>query len=93
MTALVTRCLRTPPGHVLPADLGVLFLYELPDSQRVALETGATIVGQAIAYVTYPGCFQLVAAMYHAAATLEGCGPGLQPGASVRPGLPGTNIW
>jgi magnesium chelatase family protein len=61
---------RARPGEVSLAHRGVLFLDELPefprpalDSLRQPMETGRTTVSRAIAHITYPSRFQLVAAM------------------------------
>lgn len=70
MAALVGGGLRAKPGEVSLAHLGVLFLDELPefnrqalDSLRQPLETGQAVVARANAHVTYPARVQLVAAM------------------------------
>ncbi len=70
MAALVGGGTRAKPGEVSLAHLGVLFLDELPEFNRVALdslrqpiETGTAVVARANAHVSYPARFQLVAAM------------------------------
>lgn len=70
MAALVGGGIRAKPGEVSLAHLGVLFLDELPefnrqalDSLRQPLETGQAVVARANAHVTYPARVQLVAAM------------------------------
>src|SRR5579862_4556438 len=70
MAALVGGGLKVKPGEVSLAHLGVLFLDELPEFQRVVLEslrqpieTGEAVVARANAHVRYPARFQLVAAM------------------------------
>ncbi len=61
---------RARPGEVSLAHRGVLFLDELPEFPRLALEalrqpmeSGRTTVARAAAHITYPARFQLVAAM------------------------------
>ncbi len=70
MPALVGGGLRVRPGEVSLAHLGVLFLDELPEFQRGALdslrqplETGTVQVARANAHVTFPARVQLIAAM------------------------------
>jgi len=70
MPALVGGGLKVRPGEVSLAHLGVLFLDELPEFQRVALdslrqplEAGVVQVARANAHVTFPARVQLVAAM------------------------------
>jgi magnesium chelatase family protein len=70
MVALVGGGLRVRPGEVSLAHLGVLFMDELPEFQRQALdslrqplETGTVSVARANAHVTFPARVQLVAAM------------------------------
>jgi magnesium chelatase family protein len=70
MAALVGGGIRAKPGEVSLAHLGVLFLDELPEFQRVVLdslrqplETGNVSVARANAHVTFPARVQLVAAM------------------------------
>jgi magnesium chelatase family protein len=61
---------RARPGEVSLAHRGVLFLDELPEFPRAALEalrqpmeSGQTTVSRAAAHITYPARFQLIAAM------------------------------
>jgi len=68
--ALVGGGVQVRPGEVSLAHLGVLFLDELPEFQRPALEalrqpieSGAAVIARASAHVTYPARFQLIAAM------------------------------
>ena len=70
IAALTGGGLKVRPGEVSLAHLGVLFLDELPEFQRVALdslrqplETGMVSVARANAHVTYPARVQLIAAM------------------------------
>lgn len=70
MAALVGGGLKVRPGEVSLAHLGVLFLDELPEFQRVVLdslrqplETGTVSVARANAHVTFPARVQLIAAM------------------------------
>jgi magnesium chelatase family protein len=68
--SLVGGGMRARPGEVSLAHLGVLFLDELPEFQRGALEalrqpleSGRAVVARANAHVSYPARIQLVAAM------------------------------
>ena len=70
MAALTGGGLKAKPGEVSLAHLGVLFLDELPEFQRVVLdslrqplETGTVSIARANAHVTFPARVQLVAAM------------------------------
>lgn len=70
MAAMVGGGIRARPGEVSLAHLGVLFLDELPefsrnalDALRQPLETGETVVARANAHVRYPSRVQLIAAM------------------------------
>lgn len=70
MAALTGGGLKVKPGEVSLAHCGVLFLDELPEFQRNALdalrqplETGSVSVARANAHVTFPARFQLIAAM------------------------------
>lgn len=68
--ALVGGGTRAKPGEVSLAHGGVLFLDELPEFSRQALEalrqpieSGKVVIARAEAHVTYPAAFQLIAAM------------------------------
>jgi len=70
LPALVGGGVRAKPGEVSLAHNGVLFLDELPEFQRSALEslrqpleTGRAVVSRANHHVTYPARVQLIAAM------------------------------
>ena len=61
---------RARPGEVSLAHRGVLFLDELPEFPKAALEalrqpmeSGRTTVARAMAHITYPARLQLIAAM------------------------------
>ena len=70
LPALVGGGAKARPGEVSLAHLGVLFLDELPEFSRGALESlrqpiesGRAVVARAQAHVTWPARFQLIAAM------------------------------
>ncbi|PNU02453.1 YifB family Mg chelatase-like AAA ATPase [Novosphingobium guangzhouense] len=70
IAALTGGGIKVRPGEVSLAHLGVLFLDELPEFQRQALdslrqplESGEVTVARANAHLTYPARVQLIAAM------------------------------
>lgn len=69
-TSLIGGCSPTQPGEVSLAHHGILFLDELPEFQRKAvevlrepLENGFVMISRAARKVMFPAEFQLVAAM------------------------------
>ena len=70
MPALIGGGQKAKPGEISLAHNGILFLDELPEFSRVALdslrqplETGEVSVARVSMHVTYPARFQLIAAM------------------------------
>jgi len=70
MPALVGGGTKARPGEISLAHMGVLFMDELPEFSRQAveslrqpLETGKVMVARAAAHISYPARVQLVAAM------------------------------
>lgn len=96
LPALVGGGNKARPGEISLADHGVLFLDELPEFSRSALEalrqpleTGRVSIARAALHVTYPARFQLIAAMNHAAAAIWG----MPVRSAAKPHGVGKTIW
>src|SRR5690606_25660429 len=83
------------PGEISPAHNGVLFLDELPEWGRAALEvlrepleSGVVTISRAARQVEFPARFQLVAAMNPCPCGWAGALPGAAPAPPPRPGPP-----
>ena len=70
MASLIGSGQKSKPGEVSLAHSGILFLDELPEFQRSALdslrqplETGDFVIARANQTIRYPASFQLIAAM------------------------------
>ncbi len=70
LPALIGGGHKCKPGEISLAHHGVLFLDELPEFQRSALEalrqpmeSGKAVVARVNSHVSFPACFQLIAAM------------------------------
>ena len=101
LQALIGGGARARPGEVSLAHHGVLFLDELPEFSRAALEalrqpleTGRVTVARANAHVTYPARFQMIAAMNpcrcgHLMEPSQSCGRAPRCGADYQAKLSG----